>query len=273
MALPLVEIGGYKVSKLLCGTNSFLGFSHFSHAKDTFLKRYFTVDRIVEVLEECMKRGINGLVGPADPKLAEARKIVQDKTGQRLIWVSTTYGHIDKEKQLEEIRWLAKEKAEICLIHASFTDSHLVSGESKIVDIEGLLSAIREGGMVPGLSTHRPETIPTADRAGYDVECYILPLNSMGFLCAVETNWQAEVIKKTKKPVVVIKPLASGRLMPYEALSYVLANIKPNDPITIGFMSKEEVEEDVGIVEMLLEGKGELKLLYSPSKSVVEGKE
>ena len=94
---------------------------------------------------------------------------------------------------------------------------------------------------------------------------------SSAFLCAIETNWQAEIIRRTPKPVIIIKPLAAGRVMPYEALSYVLANTKPNDPIAIGFMSREEVEEDAGIVEMLLTGKGEMKLLYSPSKSLVEG--
>lgn len=270
MSLPIVEIGGYKISKLVCGTNSFLGFSHFSYAKDTFLKRYFTIERIAEVMKVCLEKGINAFVGPADQKLADARKMVEDETGERMIWISTTYGHKEKEKQIEEIKWLAQQKAEICLIHASYTDSHLISGDNKIEGIEELLSLIREGGMVPGLSTHRPDTLPSAEAGGYDVECYILPLNVAGFLCAVETNWQSQIIRQTPKPVIIIKPLASGRLMPYEALSYVLANCKPNDPIAIGFMNREEVEEDVGIVEMLLTGKGEMKLLYSPSKSLVE---
>lgn len=271
MALPFGKIGDYKISKLICGTNSFLGFSHFSYAKDTFLKRYFTIEKIAEVMKACLEKGINAFLGPADPKLASVRKMVEEETGQRMIWVSTTYGHKDREKQAEEIRWLAQQKAELCLIHASYTDSHLISGENRIEGIEELLSLIREGGMIPGLSTHRPDTLPSAEAGGYDVECYILPLNVAGFLCAVETNWQAQIIRQTPKPVMIIKPLASGRLMPYEALSYVLANSKPNDLIAIGFMNKEEVEEDVEIVEMLLRGSGEMKLLYSPSKSLLEG--
>ncbi|MGB9608531.1 MAG: hypothetical protein ACP5QS_03680 [bacterium] len=271
MPMPMIEIAQYKISKLVCGTNSFLGFSHFSYARDTFLKRYFSVERIAEVMKICLEKGINAFVGPADPKLAEARKLVEDEVGQRMIWISTTYGHREKEKQAEEIKWLSQQKAEICLIHASYTDSHLISGENKIEGIEDLLSLIREGGMIPGLSTHRPDTLPSAEAAGYDVACYILPLNVIGFLCAVETNWQAEIIRRTPKPVIIIKPLAAGRVMPYEALYYVLANTKPNDPIAIGFMNKEEVEEDVSITEMILSGKGEMKLLYSPSKSLLEG--
>ncbi len=270
MALPLIEIGEHKISKLICGTNSFLGFSHFSYAKDTFMKRYFTVERIAEVMKVCLENGINSFLGPSDQKLADARKVVQDQTGRKMIWISTTYGHKEKEKQMEDIKWLAKQKAEICLIHASYTDSHLVSGENRIEGIEELLSLIRQSGMVPGLSTHRPETLLLAESRGYDVECYILPLNIAGFLCAVETNWQAQIIRQTPKPVMIIKPLAAGRVMPYEALSYVLANSKPNDPIAIGFMSREEVEEDVEIVNALLCGKGEIKLLYSPSKSLLE---
>jgi len=49
--IPEIEIAGVKISRLICGTNPFNGYSHFSKAKDVWLRRYFTVERIVEVLE------------------------------------------------------------------------------------------------------------------------------------------------------------------------------------------------------------------------------
>ena len=49
MSLPKVRIGGYGVTRLVLGSNPFLGFSHFSQARSRWLRGYFTVDRVVEV--------------------------------------------------------------------------------------------------------------------------------------------------------------------------------------------------------------------------------
>lgn len=269
MELPKVEIAGHEISRLICGSNCFNGFSHFSAARDVWLRSYFTVERVAEVLEACQQQGINAVVGSTRPKVPKAREMVAERTGQRLIWVATTNGSTDAQEHLENMEQLAEWGAEFCLIHAGYTDSYLNSGAGEIVGIEPLLKRARELGLSPGLSTHRPETLITADKAGYDIDLYLLPLNPLGFLCPVETPWVISVIRNAKKPVLIIKPLAAGRVMPGDGLNFAFNSIRGRDIVAVGMMSPQEVEENVQITRQILEAKGEVSARgpVSPSKA------
>ncbi len=138
--------------------------------------------------------------------------------------------------------------------HVSYTDNNLVVDEGVIRGIEPLLARIRSLEMIPGLSTHRPETVTVGDAAGYDLETYIQPINSIGFLCNVETDWVVRVINRTTKPVMCIKPFAAGRVLPPTGLQFVLGSCKPSDMVVIGTMSAYEAEEDLDIAEALMRG-------------------
>jgi hypothetical protein len=118
-----------------------------------------------------------------------------------------------------------------------------------------LSAEIRQRGMIPGLSTHMPETITYADESGLDVESYIQIYNSMGFLMQVEVDWIARVIRGAKKPVMTIKPLAAGQLRPFQGLSFVWNTIRPIDMVTIGTMSPQEAQEVIEISTACLEGR------------------
>ena len=122
--------------------------------------------------------------------------------------------------------------------------------------------------MGTGWSTHRPETIVVSDAAGYDIDTYVQPFNSIGFLCSVETDWVSHVIQHAQHPVVCIKPLGAGRVMPPTGLQFVYKNCKPNDTVAIGLLSVEETQEDIKIVRYLLEGsEEEIKLQETRSKA------
>lgn len=268
--IPEVEISGVKVSRLICGTNTFNGYSHFSKAKDVWLKRYFTIERIVEVLEKCQELGITSLLGPINEKTCQVQEELKKRGKEPMIWISTTLGWLDKEKLQEETEIASKMGNKLHAIHCSFVDSHLVSSKNRIEDIEDLLSYIRKLGMIPGISTHRPETLTVLANSGYDVEFVILPFNSIGFLSNLEVNWIAKMIREFPKPIIVIKPLAAGRLMPEQGIPFVLNNIKETDAVAIGVMSPEEVEEDVAIfLDTLMNRHTNRDLLSTPSKSTV----
>ncbi len=268
--IPEVEISGIKVSRLICGTNTFNGYSHFSKARDVWLKRYFTIERIVEVLEKCQELGITSLLGPINEKTCQVQEELKKRSKEPMIWISTTLGWLDKEKLREETKIASKMGNKLHAIHCSFVDSHLVSSKNKIEDIEDLLAYIRELGMIPGISTHRPETLTVLSNSSYDIEFVILPFNSVGFLSNLEVNWIAKMIREFPKPIIVIKPLAAGRLMPEQGIPFVLNNIKETDAVAIGVMSPEEVEEDVTIfLDTLMNRHTDRDLLSTPSKSTV----
>jgi hypothetical protein len=107
--------------------------------------------------------------------------------------------------------------------------------------------------MIPGLSTHAPEAIVCADSCEADVETYVQPYNSAGFLCQVETDWIAKVIREAKKPVMTIKPLGAGRILPPTGLAFVWNTLRDCDMVTIGTLSTYEAEEDIEISLACLE--------------------
>ncbi len=251
MSFPSTSIEHLTVSRLMVGTNWFLGYSHFSAAKSRWIKEYMDVDRIVAVMTVFAREGINAVMGPLSPDLREAIRRVEAETGVHMIWACTPSGE-GVDDLLPGIEQSAEFGAEICMPHQHWTDGNLVANEKRVIGLERVTARIRQLGMIPGLSTHRPETIKVCDQAGYDVAAYIQIYNPIGFLCQVETDWIAKVINDTPKPIMCIKPLAAGRVLPTTGFSFVYNSIKPNDIVCIGTMSTYEAEDDIHIARELL---------------------
>ncbi len=251
MNFPMTSIEHLSVSRLMVGTNWFLGYSHFSAAKSHWIKEYMDLDRIVEVMNVFAREGINTVMGPLTPVLRDAIRRVEAETGVHMIWACTPSGE-GVDDLLPNIEQAAELGAEICMPHQHWTDGNLVVNEKRIIGIERVTERIRALGMVPGLSTHRPETVRVCDQAGYDVATYIQIYNPIGFLCQVETDWVAKVINDTPKPIMCIKPLAAGRVLPTTGLSFVYNSIKPNDIVCIGTLSTYEAEDDIRISREIL---------------------
>jgi hypothetical protein len=114
-----------------------------------------------------------------------------------------------------------------------------------IRDMNKYSEMIRERDMIPGLSTHMPETVRIADRTDADVETYIQIYNATGFLMQVEADWVMRVIREAKRPVMTIKPLAAGQLLPVVGLAFVWNTIRDQDMVTSGTTTPDEAREGI----------------------------
>jgi len=271
MRFATTNIGGLEISRMVCGSNPFFGFSHFSAAKDAWFKRYFTTERIVEILHKCSEYGINAVVSGPVERMHEAIVSLEQQTGYHFYWFCTPGSSSDSlEQLLAGVQWSADHGAEFCLPHQSCTDNRMNVPELRIEGLTEFCQRVRELDMIPGLSTHRPETVRVADEGGYDIETYVQIYNPIGFLCQVETDWVQRVINNAKKPVLCIKPLAAGRVMPPTGLRFVYETIRPVDTVAVGFLSPEEVEEDVKIALNVLTDLGaDVPLAYTRSKQAL----
>lgn len=271
MAFPTVSIGGYEISRLIIGSNTFHGFSHFSAARSNWLKRHFTPERIFEVMCACARQGLNTTVSMQRPDYAEVLRAVEAETGVHIHWFATPGGR-DTAELKEGICQAAELGAEFCLPHMMWTDSRLLAARGIIEEADEVCAYIRAQGMVPGWSTHRPETVTVSDRAGYDVEVYIQIYNATGFLCQVETDWVQRVISHTPKTCLCIKPLGAGRIMPPTGFSFVYSTIKPNDIVAVGMLSEEEAHENIALCRDILAGQvAQAELQSTRSKAVLMG--
>ena len=251
---PRTTVGGQSLSRMIVGTNWFLGYSHTTLAKDAYIKEHIAGrGRIADIIEVFFKAGVDTVMGPFQQEpLLDAVHEAEDRTGTEAIIVSTPAFPISPdtpEKGLdadETARILDKEAAlgaRFCLPHQCTTDALVDRCTGKVRHGSQFCRMIRERGMIPGLSTHMPEAIVYADGSGLDVETYISIYNSMGFLMQVEVDWVHRIIQNAKKPVMTIKPLAAGQLRPLQGLTFVWNTLRDCDMVTIGTMSPKEAAE------------------------------
>ena len=254
---PRTTVGGVSLPRLLIGTNWFLGYSHTSRAKDLLIQQTMPPERIADVIAVFLENGIDAIMAPPRPVLKEALDRVRDRTGRDVIQILTPHFNIkpggpaelEPERQFDECKaW----GATFCLPHQGVTDALVDKRERRIRDLERYTAMIRERDMIPGLSTHMPETVVYADQTEADVETYIQIYNAAGFLMHLEADWVMRIIRNAKKPVMTIKPLAAGRLLPPVGLAFVWNTIREQDMVTVGVSSPDEALEVIELSQDLL---------------------
>lgn len=251
VVFPTIPVEDVEIPKLLIGINSLLGWSHTSIGRDKWIRRYYTTRRIAKVFERCIELGVYGVLGPVWPKLIEAIKIAEKNTGQKMIFVSTTIGDPkDTEKQLKMLNGLY---SPICCIHGGWIDSWPIEN-GRFIGLERYLKMIRDAGMIPGIACHNGERLAMIDKGDYDVSIFATPVNKIGFYMFPNRESILNAIREAKRPVIAIKPLAGGRFDEgriYDWLKWVFEQ-KGVSAVCIGFMSREEAEEDIEHVKNIL---------------------
>jgi len=270
-SFPRTEVGGVSLPRLICGSNWMLGYSHTSSAKDRFIRELFdTPNKIADTVEVFARAGCNAFMSPLTEFVATAIDEVEQRTGEKMIWIVTpgNYegGSLDSWKAaVEKARLLG---ATFCFPHQCITDPRIDRINRCLTpDLRELLKVVRNAGLIPGLSTHMPEAITCSDASGADVETYIQPYNAAGFLCQVETDWLQRVFQSARKPVMTIKPLAAGRLLPVTGLTFAWNTLRACDMVTIGVLNPYEAAEAIEISLSCLERRdAEIDLQFTRSK-------
>lgn len=252
---PRTTVGGVSLSRMIIGTNWFLGYSHTSKAKDKFIKEFQDRKKIADILVTFFEYGIDTVMAPYSELIVNAMKDAEDRTGRKGIYISTPSFNIlpggpeqmEPERVFDDCKKLG---ATFCFPHQCVTDALLDRMHTVLRDYSKYAKMIRERDMIPGLSTHMPESVIIADQTEADVASYIQIYNAAGFLMQVEVDWVMRIINNAKKPVMTIKPLAAGRLMPVVGLAYSWNTIREQDMVTIGTTTVDEAKE---VIELSLD--------------------
>ena len=146
--------------------------------------------------------------------------------------------------------------------------------EGRVGDIKDFLKAVRDSGVLVGLSTHDPDFLAQAEDEAWDVDYY---MTALYYLTRTNDEWTKllgtrpigelyipedpprmfEMIRQTKKPCLCYKVLAAGRRRDVEAaFKETLENSKPNDGMIIGMWPKhsDQVAENAGLVKEICRG-------------------
>ena len=278
---PRTTVGGLSVSRMIVGTNWFLGFCHSTQAKCAFIQRTVTTrGRVADAIEVFLRAGVDTIMCPhTQSVIPEAIDEAQQRTGAGAVVVSTPSFTTTPQTPVEgfDLDEVARildgevaKNARICMPHVSTTDKMVDKCARTVRQMDVVCRMIRERGMIPGLSTHTPETIVYADETGLDVETYIQPFNAMGFLMHVEVDWVADLIHRAKKPVTTIKTMAAGQIRPFQAMTFVWNAIRDCDMVTVGTVGPEEASELIEMSLSILEKRRpDLELQRTRSKATL----
>ncbi len=264
--IPKISLENLKLSKIVCGTNQFVGITHRWNPIDIYLhlrrfKEPKTIAKFLIYLNQ--QHEINCCISSPRDKILEAIKITQKEIGEKFHWLCTPSRRKTAKNlstnMYEQIDWCYQNEVSVCLLHRNYTDhaidkNSLTIGKNKkgLPPYPELSSYIRDKGMIPGLSTHYIETIKAVQKNNYDAPLITQPLNKIGFQSNANPGDLIKVIQETPQQIINIKPMGAGRIQPREGLQYCLQNIKKNDYLAVGFGKFEHCMEDGKILEELL---------------------
>ncbi len=87
---PRTTIEDVSVSRMVIGTNWFMGSSHTSQAKDRLIRSHMDAHRIADVLEVFLKAGVDTILGKLDQDvMRDGMKMAEDRTGRGIIKIGT----------------------------------------------------------------------------------------------------------------------------------------------------------------------------------------
>jgi len=258
---PRTTVAGVSLSRMIIGTNWILGYSHTSAAADQLIKsRNGEAPAIQEILSTFLDAGVDTIMVEMRGRavMLDAMRRAEDASGRRLIRVDTPVINVDDNSAARRearavIAESAKNGAVFCLPHHSSVEQLVLKNTRAIPRLPDYLDMIRQEGMIPGLSAHMPELVVFSDLNGYDVETYIQIYNCAGFLMQVEIEHVHAIIWGAKKPVMVIKPMAAGRVSPFVGLTFAFCTIRESDMVTTGCFTPQEAREDMEIARAALE--------------------
>ena len=282
--LPTVSLGPHRVTRLIVGSNPMYGYSHFNHLYDQHMLEWFTDERIVKLLLDCEKAGINTWQASFNygmkkhiPKLRAAGGKIQ------FICLVASWHYDEKmartpEAILDGTIKCAQAAMEFKPIgvafHGGATDILYRAG--KIDLIKTYIDKVHDMGILAGISTHNPKILDVLGEKGWSNDFYMAGLHYLtrhpedwmkeigtlpvgeGFI-ASDPPKMVEAVRRAEKPTLVYKVLSAGRKCGSEeekrkAIEWAYKNIKPIDATIIGLYPRysNQVSETTKMVREIL---------------------
>jgi hypothetical protein len=269
--LPTLQLGEHTITRLIVGGNPFYGYSHFNRLFSEHMVEWATPERVTDVLRQCEKNGINCWQFSHTERTMSDLQRHRDQGG-KLKWILLSHAEIENDHRL--IKEVVKQRPVGIVHHGGSAERKRRNG--KIQEVRDFLKAVRDSGVLVGLSTHDPSFLEEAESQGWDVDFY---MTALYYLTRSNAEFEKELgqrplgeiylpqdppkmckaMRQTKRPCLAYKVLAAGRVAdtPRQvdtAFQFVFDNIKPNDGIIIGMYPRyfDQVTDNAARVRRIL---------------------
>ena len=264
--IPKISLENLKLSKIVCGTNQFVGITHRANPFEMWahLRRFKKAETVAKFMIHLLQEhGINCCISSPRDKVYDAIQITEKESGEKYHWICSpsrrkTAKNIPRDVY-KQVDWCVEREVSVCLMQRGYADKAIdkekltLGGNSlKYPSYPEISAYIRDKGMIPGITTHFHEVLLSVEKNDYDTALLVTPVNKIGFTSNTDPKNIIEFVKYTKRQVMAIKPMAAGRIPPQEAFNFTLRNLKENDFMAMGFGKFEYCVEDGKTVEEIL---------------------
>jgi hypothetical protein len=276
--MPMVSFGGKMISRLIIGSNTVAGGTHFSRMIDTEMQAWNTPERMTQVFKHAQELGVNCMEDGAQ----RIPKFNTENDGKMLF---TTRGSASPNNTTAAGRSAAAiaKLGPVAIHHGGAGDTGTDAWwrQGKLGKVRDWCKAMKDAGVTVAVTSHRPEVFDQIESENWDkdVDYYMCCLYKYGRthaeweklfaaspgMAPVQIGWPAEggsdvyggevsfvrgdppemlkIVKQTKKPCFVYKLMACGRLCERQqdveaTFKYVLSNIKSTDAVVVGMYDK-----------------------------------
>lgn len=265
--VPTGQIGGVKISRLICGGNLISG---FAHSRDLIyvsplLKHYFSDEKVMETWAVCEQHGVNTMIlNPSDAKAMAVYEKYRARGGKIQYLAQIGPNKDDLKASVKQ----AKDAGAVgAFLLGNYSDAWTREGDTKLIG--ELLAIIKDHKMVSGVAAHELRAVKAVEDAGFAPDFYMKTLHDTKYWSARRPDQKKEVIdnysidnywcmdpKETvnymselRRPWLAYKVLAAGAIHPKAGFQYAFDS--GADFVAVG-MFDFQVAQDVSILNEVL---------------------
>ncbi|NUQ63054.1 MAG: hypothetical protein HUU20_11305 [Pirellulales bacterium] len=246
-AMPTIMLGKHQVSRLVAGSNPILGYSYMGKHTDQHMKEYFTTEQTVRFLQDCERSGITAHQFSTPDRAAPYIRPLREQ-GSKLQYICL-HSERDKIQQAIDIA------QPIAIVHHGGATDRLFS-EGKSKRVHDYVKAVKDSGVLAGVSAHNPDCIKQVADEGWEVDLFMtcfyfvtrktvnkdLDVSTLDMVYPFfkdDPQAMTQVIRQVKQPCLAFKILGAGRLCSSPdtvraAFKFAFENIKPIDGVIVG---------------------------------------
>jgi hypothetical protein len=240
--LPTVRLGTLEVSRLILGSNPFWGYSHKSAQLDEEMRRHYTDERIVQILDEAADCGLTALASPPDARWIDLWARYLGNGGRLKTWISQCHGN--PEQMTEEIDRSVKAGAGAIFIQGARVEEQFGKGNFDV--LRSWIERIKEAGLPAGAAAHWPEIHPELERRRFPTDFYYQCFYNISLgndYSAAEREKAVATIERLEKPVIAYKILGAGRLSASEGFEFAFNRIARKDGVCVGIYAQKAIDQ------------------------------
>lgn len=269
--LPTIRLGDHQVTRLVVGANPIGGYSYLGSAMNQEMREYFTRERVVELLSNCERAGINTHQFHDPGLMTGIIRTLRDQ-GSKLKFICLHSG--------DGVEEVVRDTQPIAIVHhGGATDSLFREGKSQ--QVHDFVKRVHDADVLAGVSAHNPDCIKRIADEGWQVDffmtCFYYLTRSKEELAKMppvdmrgsgysffpsDPAVMTEVARQVKQPCLGFKILGAGRKCDsrqsvQEAFKFAFEHLKPIDGVIVGMYPRhqDQVSQNAAYARQLGGGK------------------